>query len=223
VVLAHFLTQNLIREAGWLILGVILVIFFRPIPILLKCQIFFASLQLIELGRNGCAENYYLEFYLYGLLLVGEGWWVFGSRFDRMNRILVPAVFVVTAFGFLSQCAWPSAPSTQTKEMKLDALKIYRATGPHLSLDLDLPLMAGHRIWYQPVEVNYLYEKGHWDLGPLLQDLKEKKFTTVEFYDLPSQYLLPAPVVDAVQKNYHIAIRKYGRIWFVPNSKIPLK
>jgi hypothetical protein len=222
-VLVRFLVGGLLKEAGWLVVGAVFIVLARPIPLLLKCQMLFAFLQLIELGRNGCAENYYLEFYLYGLFMIAEGWWVFGRSYRAGTKRWVPAIFVVTAFGFLSLCVWPGAPSEQTNQMKLDALKIYQDPGPHLALDVDLPLMAGHRIWYQPVEVNYLYEKGRWDLGALLQDLKAKKFTTVEFYDLPTQYLLPAPVVDAVRKNYHIAVRKYGRVWFVPNSKKTLK
>ena len=102
--------------------------------------------------------------------------------------------------------------------MKYDvAIEIYAQPGEHLALDLDLPLMAGKRLWVQPAEYTAMVDQGIWSAEPLLKEIRTKKYSTIELYDIPRQYLLPDQVVEEIMRNYHMGIRKYGRLWMVPN------
>jgi len=216
--LEYFLIHGFLREAGWLALGVGLTWWLRPPGLLLQCQILFSVIQLASLGRSGGAENYCLEFWLYGIFFLAEGQWFKAARERGAAGKWIPPLFALAACFFLFRCPWPEVPSAQTVQMKSDASQMYRAPGEYLALDLDLPLMAGRRIWYQPVEYQYLFLKSRWDPAPLIRDIRERKFVNVELYDIPRQYLLPAPVVDEIMRNYHVGVRNYGRLWLVPNE-----
>jgi hypothetical protein len=113
---------------------------------------------------------------------------------------------------------WPNFPSGGDINMKYDAaVEIYAQPGEHLALDLDLPLMAGKRLWVQPAEYTDMVAKGLWSAEPLLEEIRAKKYSTIELYDIPRQYLLPEQVVQEIMRNYHVSIREYGRLWLVPN------
>lgn len=112
----------------------------------------------------------------------------------------------------------PDVPSADEISMKSEAAQIYKGLGEHLALDSDLLLMAGKRIWIQPFEYFAMVKRGHWKMDPLLNDIRTKKYSTIEIYDMPGQYLLPQPIVDEIGKNYHVVIRRFGRLWLFPNT-----
>lgn len=218
----HFFTL----EGGVLLVLVIFLVRTRELNNLLRWQVFFSALMLLDLARAMSAENYFMEFLLYGIFLVGEG--LASARKEGLRiqwlpkswpPALIPFCLLVLVFAGDSRIAWPGLPSEQEIDMKWNAATvIYRNPGEHLALDLDLPVMAGKRLWVQPAEYTAMVKRGYWSAEPLIRDIREKKFATIELYDLPQQYLLPEAVVAEVKNNYHVKIREFGRLWYVPNG-----
>lgn len=217
----YWISHDFAVECGWLVILLLTLFLSKKIHWLLVCQAAFASTTLLSLGREGGAENYWLEFLLYGVFLMGEGFhapmrrtvasWV---RPSRLSWVLVFLMFVglVGALRF----HWPSFPTVQEINEKYNAMLLLKK-GECLALDTDLVVMARKRVWIQPFEYKAMVEKGVWPVDPLLNDIREKRFSTIEIYDIPKQYLLPDSVVDEIWKNYHLKLRKYGRLWLEPN------
>jgi hypothetical protein len=218
----YWLSSDFLREVGWLAGLAFIVVFFKKTPLLLGAQILISVFNLMSLGRGGGAENYWLEFVLYGMFFAGEGY--FCSDFHPwVSEKIKMGFYSVFIFSMLMglvidlQGQWPSLPTADSIFTKKEALKIYTLSGEHLALDSDLPLMAGKKIWIQPYEYTAMVHQGFWTVEPLLQEIHVKKFSTIELYDIPEQYLFPPEVVREIQKDYHVGIRKFGRIWYVPN------
>lgn len=220
--LGYFLSTSFPGEAGWVAAGVVLTLALRQVPLWPKCQALFAFLSIAALGREGSAENYYMEFLLYGLVIFGEGW--AGSTGSKKNKPvqgwagLVPALVLLAGLFNASRFPAPSFPSPVEMEAKRRMLSFYVKGERHLALDTDLPVMAGKRIWYQHSGILAIVRSGAWNPEPLLNDIREKKFSTTEIYDLPRQYLYPPGVEEAIRRHYHVSVRKYGRIWLEPNG-----
>jgi len=212
--LTHFLTRSFLPEAGWLLALIAAALWLGKVDLLLKCRLLMACFSLLSLSREFGAENYYMEFLLYGLLAAGEGL----SSWDGRKNWPVPAFALLLGFYCLSRFSPPILPSAAEMEMKARMTQLYRTGERHLALDMDLPLMAGQKIWYQPTGVMAMYHSGRWNPEPLLRDIREKKFSTVELYDIPEQYLYPPEAVAEIWKNYRVIIRQYGRIWLVPKA-----
>ncbi len=224
--LGYYLFHLFLKEGGVLLaIAALLLCFKRPVRLLLL-QVFFSFLSLLLLARAMSAENYFMEFLLYGIFFIGEGL-VAPAREDskgfRSFRTSIPItlfcyLLLGALYASLSHMRWPNLPSGPEINMKYDAaVEIYAKPGEHLALDLDLPLMAGKRIWVQPGEYTAMVAKGLWSAEPLLEEIRAKKYSTIELYDIPRQYLLPDLVVEEILKNYHVSIRRFGRLWLVPN------
>jgi hypothetical protein len=217
--LTHYLGSSFAPECGWLVVAVLLTRLFRKTSLFSRCRLAFAALWVFGLGRQASAENYYLDFILYGVFFLGEGWgrgWSENFRKGLPDSRLVFPVILLCGLFFFSQRSWPSIPSAWEMEMKAEMFPVYAGAGEHLALDPDLLVMAGKRLWIQPMEYTQMVEKGYWNAEPLLEDIRSKKFTTIELYDMPRQYLLPQVTVDEISRNYHVVIRKYGRLWLKP-------
>jgi 4-amino-4-deoxy-L-arabinose transferase-like glycosyltransferase len=216
-----WISAGFIHETWWLLILMVPLLLVRKIHPLLICQLLFSTIALLSLGREGGAENYWLEFSLYGIFLIGEGYHSrpapsYSSPAWR-NGISWAVVMILLA-GLCSSLllARPGPVSADTITMKNDAVK-FLGRGENLVLDTDLALMAGQKVWIQPMEYTAMVDQGFWPVGPLVQDIKNKKFDTIELYDLARQYLLPQPVVDEINLDYHPVLKKYGRVWLAPN------
>jgi hypothetical protein len=217
--------DSFIPECGWLAAAVIITWAIRETSHLIRCQTAFSALWLLGLGRAGSAESFYLEFTLYGIYFLGEGWAQRGEtppdyepRSGFEWKLALFPLFLALGIFFFSRGPEPQAPSPGERAMKTQILAIYAGGGNHLALDADLLVMAGKRIWLQPMEFTQLVGNGRWSPQPLLEDIRAKKFATIELYDIPRQYLLPEMVVDEIKRNYHVVLRKYGRLWLAPNG-----
>jgi hypothetical protein len=223
--LFHYLGKGLLPEAGWIVAGIGLTFWMKRFSLLLRCQLLLSVLSLGTLSRYGAAENYFMEFLWVGLLVVGEGW--AGCRLvrtaasfggGRRAEVLrhVPAVLLVAGLISYSRFQAPLLPSAQVMEEKAGMLGLYHQDGEHFALDVDLPVMAGKKVWYQPTGVLAVETTGVWDPAPLLEDIRRKKFSTIELYDLPKQYLVTERVERAIRENYKPVLRRYGRVWLAP-------
>jgi len=210
-----FLKGPFLPEGGWLLAGVLAVLALRKIPVLLACQVVISIFAMSSLARESAAENYYMEFLIYGLLTIGEGFFIAAPRLIRGRSFPAP-VLMTLGLALLAVQPLPRLPSQEEMADKAAVLTIYQEPGDHLAIDADLPYMAGKRVWYQSSGVMPLVHNGLWDAEPLVEDVENRRFSTIEMYDLPDQYLLPENVVAAVLKYYQPAVKKFGRVWYVP-------
>ena len=229
--LRFFLVRSFWPECGWLAAAVLLTFLHGRASDWPKFQVVFSVFWLLGLGRLTSAENYYMEFILYGIYFLGEGWFRKtktdsfkirtkgrGETFKKDRIISRWAIIGLMGIGFvsLSFLPWPAPPSPEVCEMKRESLKFFQIPGDYLALDMDLPLMAGRRIWIPPLAFTHLVQKGLWSPDPLIQDIKNHKFKLIELYDIPQQYLLPPLVDGEIQKDYRVISNQYGRRWYVP-------
>jgi hypothetical protein len=215
----YFILHGFLKEAGWLFVLVLLTAVTRKLPMLLKFQLVLSLLSLWTLCRDGSAENYYMEFILYGLFSVGEGWTKKEEKSDK--HLWLPylvGLLVLTGTILLSLSPGPSVPSVDEIKMKESVSSIYQKGLYHLALDNDLVVMAGKPIWYQASGIISILQAGAWDPAPLLSDIQNHKFTTIEFYDLPHQYLYAPMVEQTVLRNYRVGWKAYGRVWYIPKT-----
>ncbi len=219
----YFLSRVFWKEAGIVLLAVVVLWVMKKIPLLLSIQMVGSLISLLSLGRILGAENYWLGFLLYGVFFVGEASaaspnpalsWRPSPKAQDWGRALLGAAFLVSALSG----KWPSTPPEADAAMKKEAAKIYESGENHLALDLDLPVMAGKKVWIQPAEYMAMVKRGIWSAEPLIRDIRSRKFSTIELYDIPDQYLFPQLVVQEIKNNYHVKIREFGRLWFVPNG-----
>ncbi len=218
--LIYYLEKAFLPECGWLVAAVLICWWKGQNSVWSKCALIFSFLWVVGLGRETSAENYYLEFFIFGIYFFGEGLSLSAGGLSKSKGWALPLALVgclVLGLFFLNLKSWPLAPAQDVQDMKRSVLAIYQGPGEHLALDLDLPLMAGKRLWVQPLEYTLMVKKGTWSAEPLMGEIQAKKYATIELYDLPAQTLLPHSVVEEIQKNYHAGIRKYGRLWYFPN------
>lgn len=218
----YYLKTALLPETGWLILALVGTWVLRGLPLLLKCQLVFSSLLLLGMGREGAAENYLLEFWLYGLFALGEGWAMVPTTSRKRTSPIWPrwalACLLLLGSVALLRRPLPRIPSQAEMDMKASVLAIYRLPGEHLALDADLPLMAGKKVWLMPMEYRAMVEERGLDMAPLLRDIATEKFTTIELYDMSEQYLLPEAVTAQVERYYRVRTKAFGRRWYVPQT-----
>ncbi len=216
----YFLTSSFFPEAAWLLAALLLALFSGRMPILWKCQVFFSSLWIFSLGHALGAENYYLEFILFGIAAVGETFGVAPEKSSAPRSWIwstrLAAGCLVLGFLQMSGLPWPQPPSAGEQAMKSQVIPIYTIPGEHLAVDEDLPLMAGKRVWIQVHGFKELVDSGQIDPSALLRDIRSKFFATVELYDLPRQEFLPEVVVEAIRENYEVRVRRFGRVWLFP-------
>ncbi len=220
--LFYFLKTSFVPEMGWAVLAVLATLLARRVSPLLKCQLLFSSLMVLALGREGSAENYCLEFWLYALFTLGESWAVepAGRNSEKPAAWAywgMTGLFLLGFTGLLTR-PLPRTVSQEEMQMKASVLPIYRLPGEHLAMDGDLPLMAGKKLWIMPMEYNAMVKNGKLDPAPLLRDIQSQRFTTIELYDLPRQPLFPEFLTQAVEKDYKVGLKAYGRVWYVPRQ-----
>lgn len=216
----YFLRNSFLPESAWLVGAVSAAYLSGRMPLLWKCQMLFSFLWLFSLGVENGAENYYMEFILFGIAAVGE---TFGKplKKSQTDMKVLPWVFLVSllfVLGFfqMTRLPWPQPPSPEVRAMKSEVLAIYKLPGEHLAVDEDLPLMAGKRVWLQFHGYRELVDAGRLDPKVLSNEIKNRFFTTIELYDTPQQNFLPDETVREIKDNYEVRIRKFGRVWLFP-------
>ena len=120
----YWLTNDLVREAGWLLALVLILVLTVKNPALLAWQLLFTTFTLFSLGRLGGAENYWLEFFLFCLFFAGESiatgeaftwvpnrWW---ARARWMIILTLVLLFVTSIRG-----KGPTLPSADEIAMKM--------------------------------------------------------------------------------------------------------
>jgi hypothetical protein len=67
---------------------------------------------------------------------------------------------------------------------------------------LDLVVLAGQAIYYQPFEYTQMYTAGVWDITSFKEEITNQKFPFILIRPAYQQDRWPAPIYDAIQQNY---------------------
>jgi hypothetical protein len=216
---ADFFFHEFVWENGWIALLILFFLLVKKQRLFLLLLMALATFEVFSLGREGGAENYWMNFTVFGLFFVLESL----SEPNRESKkslwkMAGPVVWLLLAVGVIHGGLDRSlqTPGTNEIAMKRESESFF-PPGECLAIDTDLVVMADKRVWLQPIEYTLMYNLGIWQNGPLINDIRQKRFSSIELYDIPHQYFLPDEVVAMIRKNYHVSIRKYGRVWLLPN------
>jgi hypothetical protein len=210
-----FLTTSFARECGWMLVAVLWLIGKGRLSPLLVLQLLFSLLWfLVAACQPTSAENHYMEFLLFGFFALGEGLSLKSPPAEGTQTVAM--VLLAAALVLYAMAPAPQVPGMEEMQAKSQMLPLYEKPGDYLAIDVDLPYMAGRRIWYLYSGLMPFYYQGIWNPAPMVRDVKARKFLSIEVYDQPRQTLLPPPVMEAVVKNYRIGFKAYGRAWYVP-------
>lgn len=213
-VLFHQLSGNWLREcAPLLLLGAVGLRWGGKVSRALALWFGLQCLGTIALGRLQSAENYYLEAMLAGWVVSAE------TLAAPRSRVSFPAAgWVLVAAVSLAPLAQPPVPSAGEREAKLQAAAWLTGHGPCLAVDADLVVLSGRPLWYQPSTFWLLHQSGRWDPSGLQERLRRHEVEWVEWYDLPSQTLLPPEVEGTIRGEYVPVYRGWGRVFLRPRG-----
>ncbi len=217
--LGRALSAWFIPEAGWLFAALTWGLASRRVSGLIAWQAGLSLLWLTGLGRPGAAENYMMEFELFGILFLGEALFRPARPVAAgKSRLRVAILFFLAGLASFLVRPGPAIPSAQERAVKREALSFYAGEGDHLAVDADLPLMAGKPLFLPPAEYTLMAEKGLLSTEPLKRAVRARAFRTIEVYATPRQYLIPEEVVAEIRRHYHVDRELQGRLWLVPKE-----
>jgi hypothetical protein len=162
-----------------------------------------ALLTALTVGKVGSDINYFLE------LISVSAIWAAGMWTTKPGRLaayllMLHAVWTVVFSGLLFQAPlvklWNTIPRTDTlaRQVKAAAIK-----GPVLADDrLDLVVLAGQAIYYQPFEYTQMYTAGIWDITSFKEEIANQKFPLILIHLAYQKERWPAPIYDTIQQNY---------------------
>jgi hypothetical protein len=162
-----------------------------------------ALLTAITVGKIGSDINYFLE--LIGVLAI---WTAFAwSLKPSKLTTLVLVAHCIWVLGFsliLFQLpifkAWHRLPEVDSLALKVKAAA---RLGPVLADDrLDLVVLTGLDIYYQPFEYTQLYNAGIWDIQPFEKAIASHQFPLILIHSSHWQERWPDPIYEAIQRNY---------------------
>jgi len=182
---------------------------------------FGAVITALTVGKVGSDINYFLE-----LMAICSIWSAIGINHFINQKIAIQRIF----FAFLSlQLIWASIAGVVLSHSVIgprwDDLPLYNAMytqvknatqkGIVLSDDyLDMVVLSGQSVYYQPFEYGQLYQAGLWDPKRFVSDINQHLFPLIliggETIDKPCCW--PPPIGNAIQQNYTFARNKFGLV-----------
>jgi hypothetical protein len=170
----------------------------------------------LTVGKVGSDINYFLE-----LMAICSIWISIGLK--QIEGHKKPAKWILS--GVISaQMIWVfiswfpiTKPVITTQQANLpiyDALyqRIYNASSEGIVLSddyLDMVVLSGQSIYYQPFEYGQLYQAGLWDPSKLAEQIKQQDFPLVVIGGdtLDKECCWPPPLADALRENYQMEVQ----------------
>jgi len=162
-----------------------------------------ALLTALTVGKVGSDINYFLE------LIAVSAIWAAGMWMTKRSRLVaslltIHTVWTVAFSGLLFQVPlvklWNNIPRTDALARQVRAAAV---KGPVLADDrLDLVVLAGQAIYYQPFEYTQMYTAGVWDITSFKEEIASQKFHLILIHPAYRQDRWPAPIYDTIQQNY---------------------
>jgi hypothetical protein len=162
-----------------------------------------ALLTALTVGKVGSDINYFLEF-IGASAIWAAGMWAAKPGRLAAYLLILHTVWIVVFSGLLFQAPlvklWNNIPRTDALAQQVQAAVI---KGPVLADDrLDLVVLAGQAIYYQPFEYTQMYTAGIWDITSFRAEITNQKFPLILIHPAYRQDRWPAPIYDAIQQNY---------------------
>ena len=162
-----------------------------------------ALLTALTVGKVGSDINYFLELIAVSAIWAAGMWMI---KPDRLIAFLLifHTIWTVAFSGLLFQTPlvklWKNIPSTDALAQQVQAAAV---KGPVLADDrLDLVVLAGQAIYYQPFEYTQLYAAGVWDISSFKEETASQKFPLILIHPAYRQDRWPSPIYEAIQQNY---------------------
>ena len=162
-----------------------------------------ALLTALTVGKVGSDINYFLE--LIGASAIwAAGMWAIKPGRLAAYLLILHTVWTVVFSGLLFQAPlvklWNNIPRMDALARQVQAAVI---KGPVLADDrLDLVVLAGQAIYYQPFEYTQMYTAGIWDITSFKEEITNQKFPLILIHPAYRQGRWPAPIYEAIQQNY---------------------
>jgi hypothetical protein len=124
---------------------------------------------------------------------------------------------------FFLQAIWVFTSSYFSYQQSRQNLEGKMATYPSIARDIqaavqkgivlsddymDMIVLSGQLIYYQPFEYGELYTAGLWDASNLIQQINDHQYSLIVVggNTLAKNCCWPAPVIQALEKNYHAKV-----------------
>ncbi len=172
-----------------------------------------ALVSAATVGKIGSNVNYFLE-----LIAVCAVWCTVGLkylvdkkpvfRYAYLGILFIQLAWVLGYSFLVSQVNTGDMWKSIDKYRSLDQLvKNATGSGPVLSDDfMDMIVLSGQPIYYQPFEYGELYYAGLWNPTPLVDQINQREFPLIIVggTSLNKNCCWPPPVITALEANYQI-------------------
>jgi hypothetical protein len=162
-----------------------------------------AFLTALTVGKIGSDINYFLEF------TAAAAVWSAGIYRIKPGKpaafmFLLHAIWAVTFSGLLFQAPlvklWNNIAEVDAQARQVQAAV---AQGRVLADDrLDLVVLAGQEIYFQPFEYTQMYSAGLWDTTNFEAEIARQEFSLILIRLAYQQERWPAPVYDTIRQYY---------------------
>jgi 4-amino-4-deoxy-L-arabinose transferase-like glycosyltransferase len=186
-----------------------------------------AVLSALTVGKVGSDINYFLEVLAAGAIWMG----VLVARlptFRNLPRNIILGLLTLQMIWVLTGSYFMYRTSVAARWEKIEQYHaLYQQVqnaakqGQVLSDDyLDMVILAGQNIYYQPFEYGQLYQAGYWDADLLAQEIEAQRFSLILIGgdSLNKPCCWPPELITAIQGAYNIQ-REDHRIMCWPIEK----
>jgi hypothetical protein len=185
-----------------------------------------AFLSALTVGKAGSNVNYFLE-----LIAVGAIWSVIAIQYVFEQKKAFKIVFMGLLF---IQLIWVLAVGYQGNRIimgtRWSLIAFYESLFKQVQLAtkqgivlsdnyLDLVVLSGQPIYFEPVLYTQLYKAGLWDITGLSNEIKEQKFPLILIggQTMDDDNYWPPPLIESLRTNYSIEITPHIVI-FIPSK-----
>jgi uncharacterized membrane protein len=172
-----------------------------------------AFITTLSVGKVGSSINYFIEMIAGGVI-----WFVvvidyFIEKKSRIKNIFVGVLFIqfiwilVFSYQYGNYRIGSKSQHIANYDQLLQRVELASQNGYVLSDDyLDLVLLSGQSLYYEPATYGQLYYAGVWDITGFVHSFEAKEFPLIIIggNELYKEYIWPAPVITAIENNYVI-------------------
>lgn len=165
-----------------------------------------AFVTALTVGKIGSDINYFLELIGVSAIWAAGIWKRKPGRLASVSLVfntLWMVAFCMLLFQIPLIKLWKRLPEIDSLARQVQAAV---RQGSVLADDrLDLVVLAGQEIYYQPFEYTQLYNAGLWDINPFEKEIASHKFPLILIHTTYRQERWPSPIFDAIQHDYTCA------------------
>jgi hypothetical protein len=163
-----------------------------------------ALITAFTVGKIGSDINYFLELISVSAIWAAGVWQKKPASRVVPIQLFIHTIWIVAFSMILFQIPlfriWNRLPEVDTLAQQV---KTAASQGPVLSDDhLDLVVLAGQEIYYQPFEFTQLYNGGIWDIRPFINEIVDHHFPLILIHTSHQEERWPSILFDAIQQNY---------------------